>query len=322
VIEGNSEIVKKISLEDLSKNFGCSLQNFSMEFINFYNTLDMRYQYLEKQDRDAIILQILHKLENDQQVIASPERTIVWEQGWKENLDSFKRDKTAESILPKFVRGNKVVRYNGDFIKPLNPNFERDFIKLIQIFCYNSFVQKFEIKNVYEFGCGSSLNLLSFAELNQNYEEEKINFYGSDFVQSSVELCNELGTFYNYNLKGFLFDMITPDYNLFLEESSAVFTFGAIEQLGGKFYDFIDMLLDKKPKVCFHIEPTIENYKPDNLFDHLQIKFHNKRGYTKGLLPYLQKLEKEEKIKIFKNKRLNFGSLFMEGYHLYAWEIL
>jgi len=309
----------KITLENLAVNFDCNKNDFSPEFINFFHSLDMNYENLSKEERDKTLLEILNKLDSDKQKIGAPERTNVWYNGWKENLDSFMANKNIDDIVPKFIRPNKVVRYNGDFIKPSNPYFERDFAKLIQIYCYDNFVKKYCTDNVYEFGCGSSFNLMAMIEMDSDKEK---HFYGSDFVETSVVLCSNLGKFYNLNLEGFLFNMIEPDKTIKIKENSTVFTFGAIEQLNSKFYNFIEYLIDNKPKICFHIEPTVENYDNNDLFDNLQIKFHKKRGYTQGLLPHLKKLDEEGIIKIVKNKRLNFGSKFMEGYHLYAWEII
>ena len=84
-------------------------------------------------------------------------------------------------------------------------------------------------------------------------------------------------------------------------------------------HNFINYLLEKKPKICFHIEPTVEFYTNDTIFDYLATKFHRKRGYTEGLVPYLKKLESNKKIKIDVCHRFNFGSMFMEGYNLVVW---
>ena len=308
----------KISLEDIAVNFGCTKESFSPAFLEHFKTLDMRYELLSRVERDSIILDILNKIKVDTQRIGAPKRTGVWQTGWKENLDGFIKNRSVEEIVPKFIRPNKIIRYNGDFIKPSNPFFERDFAKLIQIYCYDNFIKNYSVDNVYEFGCGSSFNLMTMIDLNIDSD---LRFFGSDFVQSSVDLCNELGTHYDVDLEGFLFNMIEPDTSKTIRKNSAVFTFGAIEQLNSKFENFISYLLQNKVKICFHVEPTIENYDPNDLFDHLQIRFHSKRGYTQGLLPHLKNLELQGKINIVKNKRLNFGSKFMEGYHLYAWEI-
>lgn len=308
-----------ITLEDIAKNFGCNQKKFSLKFIEFFNSLNLNYEELNKNERDQIILEILNKLDNDKQKIGSPERTDIWYNGWKENLDGFIQTKNLNEIIPKFIRPNNIVRFNGNFIKPKNSYFEKDFAKLIQIFCYDNYIKNYNVDNVYEFGCGSCFNLINIINLDHALGR---SFYGSDFVNSSVVLCNELSKSFNLKLEGFLFDMLKPDLSVEIKSNSCVFTFGAIEQLNSKFHNFIDYLIKNKPKICFHIEPTIENYNNDDLFDNLQIRFHKKRGYTEGLLPYLEKLEKEGVIKIVKNKRINFGSKFMEGYHLFAWEMV
>jgi len=309
-----------ITIMDLAENFGCNTSDFSKQFRDFYSTLDMSYQNLSREERDGVILEVLNKLQNDKQVIGAPERTNVWFEGWKENLDGFLKNRDIKEIVPKFIRPNKIVRFNGDFIKASNSYFERDFAKLIQIYCYDQFIKNYEVKNVYEFGCGSSFNLMTMSSMSDSDDRESLNFYGLDFVNSSVDLCNELGSHYDVNLTGLYFDMINPNSDIKISENSAIFTFGSIEQLRSQFKNFVQYLIDNKPKICFHIEPTVENYNPEVLLDYLQIKFHTKRGYTQGLLPHLKILESDGLIRIVKNKRLNFGSKFMEGYHLYAWE--
>ena len=121
-------------------------------------------------------------------------------------------------------------------------------------------------------------------------------------------------------MTGFRFDMINPDYNFNLAARSAVFTFGALEQLASKTESFIQYLLHQKPGICIHVEPTVELYDENSLFDYLAIQFHRKRGYTERLLPRIQQLEIEGKAKIIGVKRLNFGSLFLEGYTYIIWQ--
>ena len=149
-----------------------------------------------------------------------------------------------------------------------------------------------------------------------------VNLYGLDFVESSAKLINELGQHYGANMEGFVFDMKVPDLNYHIKENSCVFTACAIEQLNSNFKPFIDYVVEQKPKICFHLEPLIENYDENNDFDKLAIRFHLKRGYSVGLKSYLSKLQKEKKLKIIFDKRLKFGSLFHEGYQVIAWEPL
>ena len=305
--------METLTKKQIANFFGTKPEDLGPSFDSLYKTLDMTYRVVDGQERDNLILDILNKIDNDKQKIGAPERTGVWFDGWDENLKDFRSSLTTDSIVPKFIRPDNIIRLGGQFIEPSNKFFERDYAKLLQFFAYHKYITE-DIKNVYEFGCGSGFNLINLSTTNKD-----LNLYGSDFVQSSVDLINEMGSHYDLNLTSKLFNMIEPDYEYEIKENSCVFTHGAIEQLAGNFKNFINFLVAKKPKICFHLEPTVEVYDKNSLFDHLQIKFHLKRGYTTGLLPYLRDLEKQGKIKDFYCKRVEFGSKFMEGYTLMSW---
>ena len=306
-------MINNLTIERFAELMGSSVDKLGDSCINFFNILDMRYRIIEGKEKEDLMLDILEKINNDTQTIGAPERTEVWFKGWEENLNNFKNKKSSEFIIPKFIRSDKFIRLDGNYIEPKNPFFERDYAKLLQLYIYHNFISD-DIKNVYEFGCGSGFNLLNLHQFRDN-----LNLYGSDFVESSADLVNEIASYYNIKMSGYVFDMIYPDYESDIKSNSCVFTHGAIEQLAGKFEDFINYLLDKKPEICFHIEPTVEFYKEGDKFDDLAIKFHRKRGYTEGLVPYLKKLEVDGKIEIDVLHRFNFGSMFMEGYNLVVW---
>ena len=139
-------------------------------------------------------------------------------------------------------------------------------------------------------------------------------------MQSPVDLINAIGATPGRRMKGRRFDMIHPDTSFRLAPASAVFTFGALEQLASKTESFLQYLLGERPGICIHVEPTVELYDGELLFDHLAIQFHRKRRYTEGVLPRLRQLEQERKARVLAVKRLNFGSLFMEGYTYIVWQ--
>ena len=170
------------------------------------------------------------------------------------------------------------------------------------------------IDSIYEFGCGTGFNLVELAQL---YPEKKL--HGLDFVPAPKDLVNKLGEVYGWNMTGHLFDMINPDESFQLDKNSAVFTFGTIEQLAGKFEAFMQFLLKRSPALCISMEPTVELYDENNLIDFLAIKFHRKRGYTENYLPRLRELEAKNKIELLKVKRLFFGSMYMEGFSYMVW---
>ena len=306
--------MKKISIEKIAELFGTEVQGLGEYCRNFYKTLDMNYEVIEGDEKEKLLLDIFKKIDNDKQKVGAPERTQVWYDGWKEQLDSFQKNKSKNSVVPQFIRPGKVIRFDKQFIKPNNENFERDYAKLLQFYIYHKVLTK-DIKNVYEFGAGSGFNLINLMEYNSD-----LKLYGSDFVQSSVDLINKMGEHCNTDLEAQVFNMIEPNYDYEIKPDSCIFTHGAIEQLAGQVKNIINFFVFKKPKICFHIEPTVEFYDDDSLFDYTQIKFHKKRGYTVGLVPYLFELQKENKIKIIECRRLFFGSKFMEGYNLVIWE--
>ncbi len=306
--------IKNVSIERVAELFGTTVEGLGQKCRDFYNTLNMDYELIEGEERELLVLDILKKIDSDKQIIGAPERTEIWHNGWGENLDDFRKEKDKKSIVPKFFRPNKTVRFGGEFINPVNQNFERDYAILLQYYIYHRLFTS-NIKNVYEFGAGSGFNLANIMEY-----DSALNLYGSDFVQSSVDLINEMGSHYETSIEAEVFDMIEPNYDYNIKPNSCVFTHGALEQLAGKVKNMINFLVYKKPEICFHIEPTLEFYNDDNLFDYLQIKFHEKRGYSSGYVPYLQKLESEGKIEIKECRRLFFGSKFMEGYNLVVWK--
>ena len=217
--------------------------------------------------------------------------------------------------MPKFIRKNQPIRFMGDYIIPSESHFEHVYFNIFRAWLFEKYFSKYD--TIYDVGCGSSYNLI---ELCRRFPDKKV--YGFDFVQSSVDIVNDLSKHHGFNTEGRLFNMIEPDFDVQLNDNSVFFTSGAIEQIASKFDNLIDFLLEKKPDLVVHIEPTYEVYDQSLLFDYLAAKFHRKRGYTMGYLPALQKLEAEGKIEIIKIKRLNFGSLFMEGFTNIIWRPL
>lgn len=303
-----------LTANDLAQCFGTTEEDIQIKCGELIAQYDLSYHVVLGLRCDALIVDILERIDADTQRIAAPERTEVWNNGWDENLQAFiDSGFDLGALTPKFIRPGQIVRLNGMYVQPIDPNFELHFFEIYRQWLFKTYAN--DATCVYEFGSGTGFNLVALAKL---YPHLKL--YGSDFVQSSCDLINKIAEAYKLNLTGYRFDMITPDYTRQFEESAVVFTIGAIEQLGGKFQSFIDYLLaNNNLKRVVHVEPMIEVYETNRLFDYLAYKFHKKRGYTIGLLPYLQQLEQLDLIKIDKLKRINCGSLYMEGYNLLVW---
>lgn len=307
---------RELTVHDFACSFGTTTEDITEDCRELIKKIDFRYRIIKGEERDKVILNVLRKIETDKQVIGAPERTDEWEKGWHENLEEFiKSNYSLNKVTPKFIRPNRPIRFNQQYIMPADPNFEHDYFAVFRQWLFQKYLKDFD--PIYDFGSGSGFNLITLAEM---YPEKTL--HGLDFVPSSCDLINKIAEAYNWKMKGHIFNLRLPDDNFEIKSTGAVFTSGTIEQVASDFEPFLQFLLKKSPAICIHIEPTIELYDEEKLIDYLAIRFHRKRGYSEGYLPRLKKLEAEGKIKIIKVKRLFFGSLYMEGFTLIIWKII
>lgn len=292
--------------------FGISADELPAACLRAIEAADFNYEVLDGAARDGVILDVLRRLDTDQQQIAAPERRGVWHAGWDENLKEYRRTRDLTALVPRFIRPDQVVRWQQQYVRPRNPRFELDFVTVLRTWIYTRFIA--DVNSLHEFGCGTGFNLVLFGQMFPGK-----HLHGLDFVESSVALVNAIGQETGLPLQGHLFDMTEPDSAYVLPADGGVLTFGALEQLAGRVEAFLQFLLKKGPRVVVHIEPTAELYDETNLPDYLATRFHRKRGYTEGLLPRLQALEREGRLRLLHVRRTGFGSLFMEGYTCMAW---
>ena len=303
----------EVTLEDFAYSFGTTRGDIPDDCRELIDKTDFRYRILEGEERDKVILDVLRKIESDQQVIGAKERHGDWNKGWDESLYEFTNSNyDLNKLVPKFIRPNRAIRLNGNYILPSNPNFELDYLSVFRLWLFRTYLKEFDA--IYEFGCGTGFNLVVLAQL---YPEKEL--HGLDFIPSSRDLVNLIGEVYGWKMTGHHFDMLYPDEDFKIGDNSAILTIGAVEQLAGNFESFLQFLLKHQPRLCIHVEPTIELYDENNLVDYLAIKFHRKRGYSENFLTRLRELEAQNKIEIMKVKRLFFGSLYMEGYSCLIW---
>jgi SAM-dependent methyltransferase len=194
----------------------------------------------------------------------------------------------------------------------VDPSFELKWYEIFQHWLFTTYFA--EIQAVYEFGCGSGINLAALAKL---YPEKR--YFGLDWAAPSKEIVDEMAEAYGWDMKGHLFDFFAPDESLKVEEGGIVFTLGALEQTGQDYEAFLQYLLRWQPGLCVNIEPILEWYDENNLVDYAAIRFHRMRKYWEGFPNRLMELERADRVEVHKMKRSNFGSLFLEGYSQTIW---
>jgi hypothetical protein len=305
-----------ISPNILSKLFKTNLAEIK-KFCSNQLKKKILFRYLTQNEKNLVIIKIINRIIEDKQIIASKGRKKKWHDGWHEAFKSYSKTKDLKSLVPKFYteRENKIFRLGGNFIKVKNSMFEVIMGNIFRNWYFKKYFSS--VKDVYEFGAGTGHNMVELSKI-----FPKKNLYASDFVKTSVDLLKLIAKKSKINLKAFRFDMSAPNTKFKMLKNSGIYTAGSIEQLSGDIYKFINYILSQKPKIVIHTEPESNFYNKNQLTDYLGYVFHSKRRYTNNLLPYLQKLEKNKKIKIVKLCKSPFGSLMIEGYNLIVWKPL
>ena len=304
---------ESLSVEDFSRLFGTSVDDFDDECREFISKTDFRYRKISHAERDQTIVEILNRIDSGRMTIAGKAAKSRWEKGWTENLENFvAKGYDLNELIPKYVRPDQILRLYRNYVMPLEANFEFNFFTVLRLWLFKRYLKQFG--TIYEFACGTGYNLPLLAEL---FPQK--NLYGLDWIEASVDLVNLIGEKHGMNIVGRLFDMFSPDYSLKIAKNSAIMTIGGLEQLGDGHKAFVEFLIEKEPSLCIHVEPLCELYDKNNLLDYLAVRFHEARNYLRGFLTNLKKLERENKIEIIKTQRMYFGSLYHDGWSLLIW---
>lgn len=282
----------------------------------FVNSGDFNYDVPDANTRDGIILSILNHLESDRPTRVGEQRAEIWESCWADNLRRFVgANHDPDKLLPDFIRTGQPVRLRQQYVIPRTSGFEAAFLQVCRAYLFDRFFR--ETGTIYEFGCGSGFNLVALAK-----QLSGKRLFGLDWSKSSNETVNLLRSNLNIDITGRDFDFFNPDPSLRLDQGSAVLTMCALEQVGPRHETFINYILQQRPSICLHMEPLLDLYDENNLVDYLALRYHRKREYLFGLLPYLNNLAAAGKIEIVETRRMFFGSLYHEGYSFVAWRPL
>ncbi|MCC6211995.1 MAG: class I SAM-dependent methyltransferase [Burkholderiales bacterium] len=302
-----------LSPEDFASLFGIAGNALPAACRKFVEAADFHYEPLQGVERDRVILGVLRHLDSGKLTMVGPERAGIWESCWSDSLQKFTESGfDPERLVPDFIRPNQPIRLNRDYVIPRNPRFELDFLRVCRSWLFARFLG--DAQSVYEFGCGSGFNLIALAN---QFPGKKL--CGLDWSKSSYEMVAMFRSKLGLNISGRHFDFFAPDPQLKLEREAGVLTMCALEQVGARHDSFVQYLLDQRPAICVNMEPLAELYDDNNLVDYLALRFHRERGYLDGFLTLLRELEAKKRIEILETRRLEFGSIYHEGYSYVAW---
>jgi SAM-dependent methyltransferase len=278
------------------------------------NNEDLKYSYFKQEERDGIILEILKKINSKTLPLAGKDGKNRWVKGWQENLDAFiENDFDINSLVPKFVRPLQPIRLFKEFVLPSDPEFEFKLYNIYRRWLFDTFLKK--VDNIYEFGCGSGYNLPVLADM----FPEKVLF-GLDWAPASKKIVDLMAEKYGWNMRGRIFDFFEPDETLKIRKNSAILTIGGMEQTGRNFEQLLSFFINNMPEICVHVEPFQDWLDKNSLVDYTSIMHDKQRNYEEGYPNRIATLEKEGRVKIIRATRVEFGSMFHDGYNLLAWK--
>ena len=266
-----------------------------------YNELNFK----EYQEYMTLVLQILNKLSFD----------IDFDRNWiviLQNIVDNQKNDVTNSLKPIWFRDDKFYVIDKKFCTTNTEVLDWKYQLAIRNILFSKYL--FDIDNVYDFGSGSGINIYL---INQLFE--KIKLHASDSSKVSVEILEELNTYLGIDVKYDMIDM-KKEINIDVEPNSAIITTSSLEQVGGDIDNFIDFVLQKKPKRVINIEPILE-FAENNEFDNLMKLYCEKRNYLKYYYSKLLQLERENKIKVLFKKRTRVAGLFIEN-SVIVWEVL
>ena len=274
-----------------------------------------RYRMLTPRERDQAILTVMKRLESPGLGISGVGQKKRWIRGWNENLKLFIDSGYNENALvPKYIQPQHPVRLYGDYVMPINKNFERDFFSVIREWLYRTYLSGYN--PIYEFGCGTGANLAEIAKL---YPEKEL--HGSDWIDTPKKIIELLAEKKGYNIKGHVFDMFFPKKSFPLKEGAAILAVNSLEQIGEKFEPFLQFVLSKKPAIFVHVDSFVEFYDENNLPDYLTLIHNRKRNYLSGYLTRLRELEKKGVIELVKVQHVPYGGLYHDFFSFLVWKM-
>lgn len=269
------------------------------------------YRRLANPERDTVLQRLLEQLLSPDLSAVGKHRQEVWEQGWGETLGEFVgADYDVGKLIPKYTQLGDAIRFEGDYAQPRDTDFE---VRLSKYQRQALFQKHFsQCACVYEFGCGTGLNLVYLSET-----LPRARVVGLDWVQSSRKLVEAIA--HRHPRVGFRhFDFF--EFERFsLGEGSGVCTVTALEQVGDQFTPFLEFLIDARPQVVVHIEPIEEMYDTGSLFGYIGRAYHRKRRYLSGFLRKLEGLEAAGRIRILQKHHTGFGIQRHDPFSLIAW---
>jgi len=190
----NDREIYILGVNEFAVLLGCSINDISDESKEYIAKTDFRYRKLSCDEKEDIVLESLQRIDAGEFSESGPHRKRTWEKGWQENLTEFiNNDFNLKYLIPKFVRRNAVKRICGEYIMPYNPDFEVACVNVLRKVLFGKYFS--DAKSIFEFGCGTGLNLVELAAL---FPEKRL--FGLDWAKASCEIVSKIAELKNISV--------------------------------------------------------------------------------------------------------------------------
>jgi hypothetical protein len=303
----------RINLRELCELFNTKELSHSVVAV-YEKESPIIYRNLSQAEREILVKSISDKIADPTVNQAGPNFQKNWEKNWEENLVNFKNSHLDSDLIPKFISSNESLRFKGDYIIPLVPDFEMKLVRILRQHVFEKYLS--DIDALHEFGAGTGFNLIHFGQM---YPMKQL--HGYDWVESAVNLISLAGKSKAIKIDTKLFDMFKPDYSIEIANNSGLLTVGALEQPGKNWHDFLSFMISKKFSIYINIETIYENYLgSDNPITNLAKLYIEKRNWLQGYFQELQNLETKGMIEIIE-QRVIVGSRFHDSWSYTVWKL-
>lgn len=303
------EKIHSFGLKDFADFFGTTADDIPEVCRKIIKTSDFRYRRVSAQKQAQLIHEINKRIDGNYFFTAGKNAKSVWQKRWSDQFKDFVASGfRKETLVPEYVKkpvSETYCRFHNSFIQPLSENFELNWKRVFKYWLFGKYLKNAD--NIYEFGGGTGVNVPILAHL---FPQKKLHC--SDWVTSSKKIVDLMAKKYGWNVSGHVFDMFYPDPKLKIEKNSAFLTFGALEQMGVGYENFINFAVKNKIDLFLNVEPIEELFDKFDPLDALAVRFINKRNYLSNYLTYLRRLQTEGKIIIQKAQRVYPGSLYQD----------
>ena len=274
----------------------------------------LEYEILHDEDRDNVIKSILEKINLKSLRVSGENNNEVWEKGWGEILEEISEKFHPDKIMPQYFDHHNIMRFDGHYIKAISSNFVYKYDQIIRKIIIKKYINT---KKLIEIGCGTGSGTLLAA----NLLSTDIELTASDWATKSQLIVDKISEYTKRPIKSVQFNMLDLKGwdELGVDQDSTIISFHALEQLGDNYKLLLNKLASQKIQ-CIHLEPIVELYNNENLYDELAIIYHNKRNYLGSYLSEIKRLQKHGKAKIIKEQRISFGDRYHEAYSLIIWK--